>query len=242
MSESRNLLTRNPLRGRFLRDGDPASEPASILCLPNLISIVRILAIPALVWLIIADAITWVVPAVDCAAGADCVLPAPTPNLGEPQYGTLRWWATGLFAVAIASDALDGHLARSRRLITDLGIFLDPVADKGLTGAALVSLAIVEPQRWFWIPVVALILLREWGITWWRARRLDDRVIPAGHLGKVKTAAQGVVITVVLAPFERLAGGWFFWVDAALMLVVLVLTLWSGIDYLVKARRAGDAG
>lgn len=233
---SRNLFARNPVRGRFVRDGDPVAEPASILALPNVISIIRILFIPAMVWLILADAAVQV-----CTASLPGIC-TWFPFAWDPQYGVLRWIAAGLFIVAIATDWIDGRIARSRHLITDLGIFLDPVADKGLTGAALVSLAIVEPEAWFWWPVVILILVREWGITWWRAVALKDRVIPAASLGKLKTAAQGVVISLALLPFQGIFGPWFFWVDAVLMLVVLVLTLWSGIDYLVKAyRRPPDA-
>lgn len=219
MAESRNLLTRNPLRGRFVRDGDPLVEPASILCLPNVISFVRIALIPVMVWLLIADRFD--------------------PAFSGPS-GWARWLAAVIFAVAIATDALDGHIARSRRLITDLGIFLDPVADKGLTGAALLCIAIVDGPAWFWWPAVILVLVREWGITWWRAVALKDRVIPAGSLGKVKTAVQGVFIAVMLAlPMLTPAAGV---INPILMVVVVVLTLWSGIDYLVKAyRRAPGA-
>lgn len=210
---SRNLFARNPLRGRFLRDGDPATEPASILCLPNVISLVRIALIPVMVWFILADA------------------------FGGAPYGWMRWAAAIIFIVAIATDALDGHIARSRRLITDLGIFLDPVADKGLTGAALVCLAIVEPWPWFWWPVVILILIREWGITWWRAVALKDRVIPAGQLGKIKTVVQGVTIAIVLLPLAAFWGTPVYWVNAGLIFIAFVLTIWSGIDYLVAAYR-----
>ncbi len=214
-----NLLTRNPLRGRFLAAGD---TPASILCAPNVISLVRILFIPAMVWALLL-------------------------NRFDPAYGWPDGWLTswphwvgaGLFVVGIATDALDGHLARSRNLGTDFGIFLDPIADKGLTGAALICLAIMNPPTWFWWPVVALILLREWGITVWRAVALKDRVIPAGRGGKLKTAVQGVVISLLL--LFPIATGPLWWVAWALILVVLALTLWSGIDYLVQAYRRPKA-
>ncbi|MBO9578553.1 MAG: CDP-alcohol phosphatidyltransferase family protein, partial [Microbacteriaceae bacterium] len=143
-----------------------------------------------------------------------------------------------LFVVAIATDWVDGRIARGRRLITDFGIFLDPIADKGLTGAALVCIAIINPPAWFWWTCVVLILVREWGITWWRAVALKDRVIPAGRLGKWKTATQGILIPVLLA--FPLAVSQLFLVAWAIMLVLVAITLWSGIDYLVKAygRRA----
>lgn len=205
---SGNLLTRNPLRGRVLARGD---SPASILCAPNLISIVRILFIPVFVWLVLAD------------GGAD---------------GPLRWIAAATFVIAIATDALDGHLARSRNLVTDLGIFLDPVADKGLTGAALVCLGILG-ELWWW--VIALILVREIGITIMRSVLLRDRVIPASKGGKLKTVAQSVAISLALLPLWTLVGDWILWVNWAAMGIAVALTVVTGIDYVVAAARAPKA-
>ena len=236
-----SLLRRNPVRGRFLRDGDPAVEPASILNIANVISIVRILFIPAMLVLLVLDAVPngtyWAVSTplsetsfcFNGAASGSC-----PPAFPFPADGPLRWWAAALFIVAIATDWIDGRLARSRRLVTDFGIFLDPVADKGLTGAALIGLSIIG-ELWWW--VTALILLREIGITVWRAVALRDRVIPAGFLGKLKTTVQGVAIGVWLLPIPSLVGSWFWWVDGVLMAAALVLTLWSGVDYLVRAAR-----
>lgn len=224
MTASRNLLARNPLRGRFLRDGDPATEPASILCLPNVISLVRIAFIPLMVWALLTERF-------DPAEGW------PDGWATSPAH----WIGAALFVVGIATDAIDGHIARRRRLITDFGIFLDPIADKGLTGAALLCMAIMWSPAWFWWPVVILILVREWGITWWRAVALRDRVIAAGSLGKWKTIAQGVVISVLLV-FPLAVGPLAVAVAWPLMLIVLALTLWSGIDYLVAARRSARHG
>jgi len=207
---SRNLLTRNPVRGRFVRRGD---EPVSILCLPNVISLVRIAFIPAMLWLMLAD------------GGAD---------------GPMRWIAAVLFIVAIATDAIDGHLARSRQLITDLGIFLDPVADKGITGAALIGLAILGELPWW---VTALILVREIGITVFRAIVLADRVIPASRGGKLKTTVQAVAISAAMLPLWVLPGfdPWIFWVDGALMTLATILTVVTGVDYLWQAWRQNRA-
>jgi len=219
VAESRNLLTRNPLRGRFVRDGDPATEPASILCLPNVISLIRIAFIPVMVWALLTERFD---PAQDWPEGW--------------ATSWAHWLGAGLFVVGIATDWIDGRIARGRRLVTDFGIFLDPVADKGLTGAALICIAIANPPAWFWWTAVVLILVREWGITWWRAVALKDRVIAAGSLGKIKTAVQGVVISVLLV-FPLAASEQLQWIAWVLMLVVVVLTLWSGIDYIVKAYR-----
>ena len=232
MSDTRSLWRRTPLRGRFLAAGD---TPASILCLPNVISLVRILLIPVLVWLLLAD------------AGGVAAWPL------EAQDGALRWAAAIVFIVAIATDAIDGHLARTRNLGTDLGIFLDPVADKGITGAALIMLVVLGELPWW---AVALILLREVGITVYRAIALRDRVIPASRGGKLKTLVQAVAISYWLLPFASLvawdvsgtatAGNLLLlsleaihWI---LLVLVVVITLWTGIDYLVQGSRAARRG
>src|SRR5690625_4392017 len=76
-----------------------------------------------------------------------------------------QWWAFGLFAVLMATDKLDGDIARARGLITDFGKIADPIADKALMTAALVSLNIIGVLP-IWITLV--ILVREFGITLWR--------------------------------------------------------------------------
>ena len=205
-----NLLTRNPIRGRVIARGD---TPASILCAPNLISIVRILLIPVFVVLLLVD------------GGAN---------------GPLRWAAAIIFVLAIATDAIDGHLARSRNLVTDLGIFLDPVADKGLTGAAFIGLGILG-ELWWW--VIALVLVREIGITIMRSALLKDRVIPASKGGKLKTVAQSVALSLALLPFWSIVdspavANMILWVNWVAMAIAVALTVITGIDYVVKAVQA----
>lgn len=194
---------RNPMRGRVARAGD---TPASAGNVANIITVVRILMAPLFVWLLFADG-------------------------GE--LGPLRWTAGALFVVAIATDSVDGILARRQNLITDLGKLLDPIADKVLIGGALVSLSLLG-ELWWWVTTV--ILVRELGITVYRMLMLRDRVIPASRAGKAKTVAQSVAITAYLLPFWTLAGGWVLSVAAALMGIALALTLWSGFDYLRRAR------
>jgi CDP-diacylglycerol--glycerol-3-phosphate 3-phosphatidyltransferase len=191
--------------GRIVARGD---GPASIANVANIITVVRILLAPVFVVLAIAD---------------------------DHAMGPLRWVAAVLFIVAIATDGVDGHLARSRGLVTDAGIFLDPLADKILTGAALVVLAIVG-ELWWWVVVV--ILVREVGITVLRSVALKDRSIPASRGGKLKTLLQAVSISVILLPLAPIVGPWYLWVGYVLIGAALVLTVLSGIDYLVKAARA----
>lgn len=179
--------------------------------LPNVITVVRILLAPLFFWMLLAD------------GGAD------TP---------LRYAAAALFIVAIATDGIDGHIARSRNQVTDLGKLLDPIADKVLTGAALVGLSILLELPW-WVTVI--ILVREVGITVFRFAVLSDRVIPASRGGKLKTLAQSIAISLALVPFPALVGDWFDWVNIVTMSIAFVLTVVTGIDYLVQAWRLGRA-
>ena len=196
------------MRGRVVKAGE---TPASSGNLANIITVVRILLAPLFVVLLVLD------------GGAD---------------GPLRIAAAVLFIVAIATDGVDGMLARRRNLVTDLGILLDPIADKLLTGAALVMLAVLAELPWW---VVAVILVREWGITLYRFMVLRDRVVPASRGGKLKTVVQAVAISVALVPFWQWFGEWVHIVNTALMSAAVVLTVVTGIDYLVQAWRLNRA-
>ena len=201
-------FTSNPQRGRIVRRGE---EPASNANIANLITIARILLAPLFVYLLLVDA-------------------------GE--LGPIRFVAAILFIVAIATDGLDGHLARSRNLVTDLGIILDPIADKVLIGGALVALSILG-ELWWWVTIV--ILLRELGITVYRFIALRNRVIPASRGGKAKTMAQAIAISLALLPLWIWLGEWVHWVNWVAMGIAFVLTVYSGLDYLVKAYQARTA-
>jgi len=175
--------------------------------LPNIITVVRILLAPLFFWMLLVD------------NGAD---------------GALRWWAALLFIVAIATDGVDGAIARKYNLVTDLGKLLDPIADKILTGAALIGLSILLELPW-WVTIV--ILVREIGITVFRFAMLRDRVIPASRGGKLKTIAQSVAISLALLPLWLVLGDWINWVNTIAMTLALLLTVYTGIEYLVAARR-----
>lgn len=209
MSEQNAEARSFPMRGRVISAGQ---GPASTGNLANIITVVRILLAPVFILLLVLD------------GGAD---------------GPLRIAAAALFIVAIATDSLDGHLARSRNLITDLGILLDPIADKILTGSALIMLAVLaELPVW----VVVLILVREWGITLFRFAMLRDRVIPASRGGKLKTVAQAVAIGFALVPLASWWGEWVNWLNGGLMVAAVVLTVVTGLDYLWQAWRHDRTG
>jgi CDP-diacylglycerol--glycerol-3-phosphate 3-phosphatidyltransferase len=192
----------NPMRGRVARNGD---TPASNGNVANIITVVRILLAPLFVWLLIDDA---------------------------GQLGPIRYIAAALFILAIATDGVDGLLARRQNLVTDSGKILDPIADKVLIGGALVSLSILG-ELWWWVTVV--ILVRELGITAFRFAIIRTRVVPASRGGKLKTVFQSVAISLYLVPTWLLLGGWMHGVNFAVMAIALVLTVATGIQYLVNA-------
>jgi len=186
---------------------DPLVRPSN-WNVPNAITVVRILLAPLFVWMLLAD--------------------------GDAD-GALRWAAAVLFIVAIATDGIDGAIARRHNLVTDLGKLLDPIADKILTGGALVCLSIIGELPW-WVTIV--ILVREVGITVFRFVKLRDRVIPASRGGKLKTIAQSVALSLALLPLWLIVGDEIMhWVNTVAMSIALALTVYSGLDYLIAARR-----
>ena len=176
---------------------------------PNIITGARIVATPFFIWMLLAD---------------------------HGEMGPLRWAAAVFFVAAIATDAWDGHLARSRGLITDLGKLLDPIADKFLTGGALVGLSILGELPW-WVTVV--VLVREIGITVHRLFEARSVVVAAAWMGKLKTVAQSVAIALALFPFATVLGDWVIWVNIVTMTIAVALTIASGVDYVVNFARMG---
>lgn len=178
---------------------------------PNIITVARIIATPFFLWMLLADG---------------------------GQGGPLRWASAVFFVLAIATDAWDGHLARSRGLITDLGKLLDPIADKALTGAALVGLSILGELPW-WVTIV--VLVREIGITVHRLMIAHDVVVAAAWMGKLKTVVQAVAITLALLPLAGVLGPAApvaYWANVITMTAAVALTIISGVDYVVAFMRA----
>jgi CDP-diacylglycerol--glycerol-3-phosphate 3-phosphatidyltransferase len=139
-----------------------------------------------------------------------------------------------IFAVAVSTDRLDGSLARKHGIETNFGKLADPIADKTLIGAALISLSLLHDLPW-WLTVV--ILVREVGVTALRFAVLRTGVIPASRGGKLKTLVQAVAIGLFVLP---LSGAWLVgaWV---VMAIAVVLTVLTGVDYVVSAVR-GQGG
>ncbi len=158
-------------------------------------------------------------------------------GLGDPA---LRWAAAILFIVAISTDWVDGYLARRYDIVSDFGKLWDPIADKLLTGAGFIGLAVLGELGnlgwWF----VVTVLIREWGITVHRLMVASEHIVAAAWMGKLKTAVQAVALSWALLPLHALIGmdAWTL-VTAVLMVVVLVLTVASGIDYVAAQVRGG---
>ena len=141
-----------------------------------------------------------------------------------------RMAACVVFCVASATDFVDGWIARRFHLITSFGKVADPIADKALTGSALVVLSFYGHLPWW---VTGLILLREWGVTGLRFWVIRYGIIPASRGGKLKTALQIAAIAWYLwpvAPPWDMVGPW-------LMGAALIVTMVTGVDYVLQALR-----
>ena len=175
---------------------------------PNIITVARILFAPAFIWLLLVST--------------------------DQASDVTRWVAAGLFVVGMATDGVDGFIARRYNMVTDLGKILDPIADKVLTGGALITLSILGELPWW---VTAIIVVREVGITIFRMAVISDQVIPASRGGKIKTVMQFVAITAALMPLSALWGAPMDIVNTVLMTLVVIITLVTGLDYLVDGVR-----
>ncbi|WP_020576457.1 CDP-diacylglycerol--glycerol-3-phosphate 3-phosphatidyltransferase [Actinopolymorpha alba] len=143
---------------------------------------------------------------------------------------TMRVAAFLVFGIAALTDKADGELARRRGLITDFGKIADPLADKALIGTALVGLSILGELPWW---VTGIVLVRELGITLLRFWVIRYGVIAASPGGKAKTLLQTIAIGFYLLPLE----GFLRLLSEITMGVAVVLTVVTGIDYVVRAVR-----
>ena len=156
-----------------------------------------------------------------------------------------------IFVLAASTDALDGHIARSRGLVTNLGKFLDPIADKVLVSTALILLLtrgqIFEVSffaGWGLIVAgicVAVILARELIVSGFRMIAAGRKlVLAADKLGKIKTVLQDAAIALILAsmPFVGYKGGEIVAaIGVVLFLAATVMTVASGVNYIVRNRQ-----
>ena len=135
--------------------------------------------------------------------------------------------ALAIFIIASLTDLLDGKIARSRNLVTDFGKFADPLADKMLVVAAMLWF-VENGQMPGW--ALLIVILREFAVSGLRMVASDQgRVIAAGWSGKVKTASTMVCIVLMFLPIPDL-------VNTLCVAVIVVTTLYSGVEYFVKNR------
>lgn len=180
----------------------------SWLTWPNLLTLVRLLLVPVLAVLLFS---------------------------GDGNDPTTRAWATVVFVVAALTDLIDGELARRSGTVTTVGKIADPIADKAITGVALIGLSWLGDLPWW---VTAVILVREFGVTVLRFWVIRHGVIPASRGGKAKTVAQIIAISLYLAPLPP----GFDSVRILAMAVAVVLTVVTGVDYAMRAWRLRGAG
>jgi CDP-diacylglycerol--glycerol-3-phosphate 3-phosphatidyltransferase len=147
-----------------------------------------------------------------------------------------RLAALGTFGVASLTDLLDGRLARSRGLVTDFGKIADPVADKALTGAALIGLSALGELPWW---VTGVIMFRELGVTALRFWVIRWGVIAASRGGKAKTLLQVIAICLYLLP-SALSPPEV--VRELFMAAAVVVTVVTGVDYVLQAMRLRRSG
>lgn len=188
---------------------DPAATPAPRVPLWNIANILtmsRLVMVPLFVWFMFLDGSWW------------------------------RFAAFSVFVLAAITDRVDGEIARRRNLVTDFGKIVDPIADKALTGSALVVLSL-QGDLWWWVTIA--ILVREWGITALRFAVLRYVVMPASQGGKLKTVLQIVAISVYLFPLQVLPlSEVLVWSAHVVMAAALAVTLWTGLTYVFDAVRA----
>ena len=180
---------------------DRPPPPVSLVNLPNALTVLRLILVPVFLLALFAE------------GGHDT---------------TWRWVAWAIFAAAAITDRYDGHIARKRGQVTDFGKIADPIADKALTGSALIGLSMLGDLAW-WVTLV--ILIREVGITLLRFAVLRYGVISASPGGKAKTFVQIIAIGLYILPLP----GSLHWVQIGAMTLAVLLTVGTGVDYLVRA-------
>lgn len=194
-----------PMRTRLTPKPDPVADPPSgsrLWNLPNALTMMRLVL----------------------------VIPFGILLFGYGDEPGARAVAAGIFVIASLTDYADGALARKQGLVTTFGKVADPLADKALTGVALVGLSYLNELPW-WVTIV--ILIREIGVTLLRFWVIRFGVISASRGGKAKTAAEIVAILLYLLPLTGFLATARVWV----MGLALVLAVVTGVDYLARALK-----
>ncbi len=197
------------------------NERSKIWTPANIVTLIRICALPF--WFMCAQLASYV----------------PVEHFSMP-----RFWSAIFFIALSATDKLDGYLARSRNEVTVFGMFLDPIADKLLVLCGFVFLLEID---WVSSWIVLIILAREFIVSGLRMVASERGVvIPAGNLGKWKTATTLISICLYLIAFmfapDFMYGGVELvfiikLIASILMYIAVVLTIVSAIEYIVNSRQ-----
>lgn len=140
--------------------------------------------------------------------------------------GLWMWIALGIFILASITDYIDGHIARARNQVSDFGKFLDPLADKLLTLAAMAMFC-----QWGSFPAWALmiVLTREFAVSGLRmVAGPKGKVIAAGQSGKFKTASSMIGLCFMMA-FPTIG-----WLNCVVVALIVITTVYSGVEYFVQ--------
>ncbi|WP_428908598.1 CDP-diacylglycerol--glycerol-3-phosphate 3-phosphatidyltransferase [Niallia sp. Krafla_26] len=183
--------------------------------LPNKITISRILMIPIFVIIMLVP-FSW---------GDITILGTTMP--------VTHFVGALIFIIASTTDWIDGHFARKYNLVTNMGKFLDPLADKLLVSAALIVLVELQmAPSW----IVIIIISREFAVTGLRLVLAGEgEVVAANMLGKIKTWTQIIAISALL--LHNIFFEWFsFSFDMLALWIALFFTVWSGLDYFIKNK------
>ena len=198
-----------------------STKVVPVVNVPNALTVLRLIMVPLFAWML----------------------------LSHPHDIGWRWATTAVFILALLTDLADGKIARKYNLITNFGKLWDPIADKAITGMAMIGLSILG-ELWWWVTII--ILIREWGITVMRFVTVKYGVQAADKLGKMKTFTQTIALVGLLAPFllhmDALSSGLWYWVCLVLhwvgmiaMGVALILTVVSGVNYCVDVYKRRQA-
>jgi len=193
-----------------------SNSTAPVFNIPNTLTVIRLIMVPLFAWMLLA----------------------------HPHDILWRWATTAVFIIALLTDLADGHIARKYGMITNFGKLWDPIADKAITGMAMIGLSILG-ELWWWVTIV--ILIREWGITIMRFLIVKYGVQAADKLGKMKTLSQTIALVGLMLPFTiylldgSIATGWWWvltichWIAMISMGIALILTVVSGVNYCIGA-------
>jgi len=184
--------------GHGVSQADEKGAAPGVLNVANGLTVIRLILVPVFVWFLLD---------------------------GGTAARTIAFVA---FAVASVTDLLDGELARRRGLITDFGKIADPIADKALTGSALITLSSIGELAWW---VTAVIVARELAVTALRFWVIRQGVIAASRGGKIKTLLQVIAISLYVLPIHLTL------LREVFMGAAVVVTVVTGGDYVVRACR-----